>query len=182
LIAFALRQRRAGVATLLLAVTWVFLPLSGQANGGTVRANRQPAGPYAVSIFTSPTPLAVGIADVSVSIERAENGDLEPDARIIIAAEPVGHAGQPGVFEATHDQASDPNFYAANVRLSSTGRWRFDVQVIGRLGEGTVTFDVDIAEGIPPDRIVRGVAIVAAIWVGVGFWIYRRRRRRRLTP
>src|SRR5206468_7682231 len=116
------------------------------ANGGTVRTNRAPAGPYAVTVFTSPTPLVVGIADVSTSVERADSGDLEPDARVIVATEPVGHAGQAGVFEATHDQASDANFYAANVRLDTTGTWRFAIQVIGRQGEGGLTFDAPVEE------------------------------------
>src|SRR5436189_4752153 len=121
------------------AVLWTALPallalvLAGPApaalaNGGVARTNRASAGPYAVTIFTSPTPLGVGIADVSASVERADTGDLEPDARVIIAAEPVGHAGQAGVFEATHDQASDPSFYAANVRVDTTGTWRFAIQ------------------------------------------------------
>lgn len=110
-------------------------------------------------MFTSPTPIVVGTVDVSVSVERADTGDLEPDARIIVTAQPLGHSGQPGVFEATHDQASDPNFYAANVRLDSTGRWRLDVQVIGLRGEGTVSFDVDVGEaGISAERIIRGAS------------------------
>ena len=151
-------------------------PSTVRANGGTNRLNRQPAGPYAVSVFTSPSPLTVGVADVSFSVEWADTGDLEPDARIIISAQPVGHPGQPGVFEATHDQASDPNFYAANVRLESAGRWLMNVQVIGLRGEGTVAFEVDVGETISADRLVRGIAVVAAIWIVVGAWIIRRRR------
>ena len=149
------------------------------ANGGTVRTTRAPAGPYAVTVFTSPTPLVVGIADVSTSVEYADSGDLEPDARVIVTAEPVGHSGQAGVFEATHDQASDPNFYAANVRLDSGGRWRMNVQVIGRAGEGTVSFEIETGEGTSADRIIRGIAAVAAIWIAVGAWVYLRRRRRK---
>ncbi len=121
--------------------------------------------------------MVVGIADVSVSVERADSGDLEPDARVIVAAQPVGHDGQPGVFEATHDRASDPNFYAANVRLDSSGRWRLEVQVIGLRGEGAVSFEVEVGEaGIFAERIIRGAAVVAVISIAVGFWMYRRRR------
>jgi hypothetical protein len=153
-----------------------------RANGGTNRLNRQPAGPYAVSAFTSPSPLPVGVADVSFSIEWADSGLLEPDARIIVAAQPVGHSGTAGVFEATHDQASDPNFYTANVPLETAGRWRLDVQVIGLRGEGAVAFEVDVGESSTTDRLIRGVAVVAAIWIAAGAWIIRARRRgRRLT-
>jgi len=156
----------------------VALATSALANGGTPRTTRARAGPYAVTVFTSPTPLGVGVADVSASVERADTGDLEPDARVIIAAEPVGHAGQAGVFEATHDQASDPNFYAANVRLDSTGTWRFAVQVIGLRGEGALTFDAPVEEtGASTDRVIRGALVVAVIWAVVGVWFYRRRRR-----
>jgi hypothetical protein len=164
------------VALALLEAT--IAPPLGLANGGTNRMNRQPAGPYAVTAFTSPSPLTVGIADVSFSIERADNGDLEPDARIIITAEPVGHSGRAGVFEATHDQASDPNFYAANVRLDTAGRWRMDAKVIGLQGEGAVGFEVEVGEPIAADRLVRGLAVVAAIWIVAGAWIIRSRRRR----
>ena len=179
--------RIAWLLSLTACLRWVFLaplvsvlfaPPAAYANGGTLRMNRQPAGPYAVTIFTSPTPLTPGIADVSASLEFADTGDIEPDARIVIAAQPVGHAGQAGVFEATHDRASDPNFYAANVRLDSAGAWRMDVQIIGLRGEGTVAFDVDIAENVSGERILRGAAVVVAIWLGVGAWVYWRRRRR----
>jgi hypothetical protein len=152
-------------------------PATAVANGGTARTNRAPAGPYAVTVFTSPTPLVVGIADVSMSVEYADSGDLEPDARVIVTAEPTGHVGQAGVFEATHDQASDPNFYAANVRLDSSGRWQLGVQIIGRSGEGAVSFEIETAEGIAADRVIRGVAAVAFIWIAVGAWYLRRRRR-----
>ena len=152
-------------------------PFAALANGGTVRTNRATAGPYAVTVFTSPTPLVVGVADVSVSVEYTESGNLEPDARVIITAEPVGHAGQPGVFEATHDQASDPNFYAANVRLDSAGRWKLDVRVIGLQGDGAVGFEVETVDGASRERVVRGLAAVALIWLVFGLWTYRRRRR-----
>jgi hypothetical protein len=133
-----------------------------------------------VTVFSSPTPLLVGIADVSVSVERADTGDLEPDARVIVTAEPRGHPGHRGVFEATRDQASDPNFYAANVHLDSSGRWSLGVQVIGLHGGGAVAFEVDAGEATTStDHLVRGVAVVPAIWIAVGFWMYRRRRRLR---
>ena len=79
------------------------------------------------------------------------------------------------MFEATHEQASDPNFYAANVALDTIGRWRMDVRVMGLRDQGAVEFEVEVGETIPADRLVRGLVVVAAIWVAVGVWIIRGR-------
>ena len=45
--------------------------------------------------------------------------------------------------------------------------------------EGAVSFEVETGEGTSADRVIRGVAAVAAIWIAVGAWVYLRRRRRR---
>ncbi len=139
--------RRVARVLLLLLV----LGLSAQpvlANGGTIQLADQPAGPYAVTVFTSPSPIRVGTVDVSVLVKRGQSEDLVLDAQVMVTAEPIDHQGAGGTFEATHDQATNKLFYAANVSLPTPGRWKLTVQIAGREGSGAVDFTVDVSPAL----------------------------------
>ena len=138
-----------GVRVAVLLLCLLAVPRSAAlANGGTLRVSREPAGPFALSVYTAPTPLRVGLADVSVAVEVAATGDTEPNARVIIFAEPIGRDGPRIASDASHERATDPSFYAADLSLASAGRWRIEVVVLNAVSEGTVEFEVDVEPAV----------------------------------
>jgi hypothetical protein len=170
----------AGAICLLLTP---FLPAG--ANGGTLQLSRAPAGPFGLTVYTSPTPLREGLADVSVAVEWAESGDLESDARVVVIAEPIGHSGAGGAYEATHERATDPGFYAADVLLPGAGRWRLEILAQTIRDEGAVVIEVDVLPAIVPSppqpQVERPAALlalgIAALAAFIGGLAWRRRQR-----
>lgn len=140
--------RRLIGALLLLSALAALGTTTALANGGTIQLADQPVGPYAVTVFTSPSPLRVGTADVSVLVVRAGTNDAVLDAQVRVTTEPVGHDGPGGSFEATHAQATNKLLYAANVSLPSDGPWRLTVAVAGPEGGGSAAFTVDVSPAI----------------------------------
>ncbi|HEX2988087.1 MAG TPA: hypothetical protein VHS06_07955 [Chloroflexota bacterium] len=142
------------------------------ANGGTIQLSNRPAGPYAVTVYTSPTPIRAGTSDVSVMVQRAGSDELVNDARVVVQAQPIGRDGGLSSYQATHEQATNKLFYAANVALPSEGRWRIGVQVEAAAGLGEVDFETDVAPaGLldSPLLLVQLVAlplILAVLWLG----------------
>jgi hypothetical protein len=140
---------------------------SVEANGGTLRLAHGPAGPFALTVYTSPTPLHVGLADVSVAVERVDTGDLEPSARVIVHAAPLDPPGAGAAYEASHERATDPGFYAADVPLSTPGRWRLEILVLTVAEDGATSIDVDVSPaplaGNPWIARAAGALLLAAL-------------------
>ena len=143
-----------------------------RANGGQVRIADTPVGPYEITVYTSPTPLRAGPIDVSALVERP--GTTEPvlDVAVWVTIAPVGRDGPGGTFEATREQATTANMYAAEFSLPGEGDWRFTVRVEGPEGSGETSFDVaaDAAEsGLGASfwiMVVVGVVVIAgAAWI-----------------
>jgi hypothetical protein len=170
------RRSRPGVAASLLLLTVVLLAAPpALANGGTIRVGNQAAGPYEVTVFTSPTPIQTGSVDVSVAVQKAGASEVVLDAQVAVLVEPVGHEGTARTFPATHEQATNKLFYAANVDLPAAGVWRFTVNVGGSLGAGAVSFEAEASQpGLlgNPALSLTLVPVLLGIW-----WLWRRRRR-----
>jgi hypothetical protein len=135
------------VSAALLVLVLALLPAISFANGGTIQVSNQRTGPYVITVFTDPTPIRVGVVDVSVLLQREVGSEVVRDARVTVVAEPVGHHGRGGSYEATHERATNRLYYAADVQLPEEGRWKLTVQVAGEMGEGEVTFEVEASHG-----------------------------------
>ena len=147
---------------LFLAVLLCSSPVS--ANGGTIQVSMERAGPYEVTVFTDPNPIVVGTLDVSAMVERP-GGGLVQDARVLVTATPVGDVSGGGTYEATHDQATNKLFYAANVQIQRAGRWQIEVAITGSSGDGAVSFQVEAGEPSIADRLP--LLALTAIAVGL---------------
>jgi hypothetical protein len=119
---------------LLPAALVLLLPTFAAADGGLVRVS-QPAGPFVLTVFTAPTPLAVGRADVSVMVQ--DRTSLVPvlDARVSVELTVAAGGGAPLRVPATRAQATNRLLYAAPVTLPAAGEWRLRARVER---EGTV--------------------------------------------
>jgi hypothetical protein len=100
------------------------------ADGGTVVLQKR-SGPFIITLFSDPTPLRVGRADLSVVCQKAEDKSPVLDAKVLL------HLRRPSsgndivefTLPAKHDKASNKLLYAAALDLPSPGNWRVNVDV-----------------------------------------------------
>lgn len=118
-------------ALLIVAAAFVCLQ-TARADGGRLRF-RQQAGPFIVTLFTTPDPLTQGAADFSVAVEQAGAPGLVEDADVELTLTPASGHGQPVVLHATHAEATSKWLEAANFRLPAGGLW--NVTVVVRRGD-----------------------------------------------
>jgi hypothetical protein len=121
-----------------LVVLLCLLSLShaARADGGRLRLHES-AGPFVVTLFTTPDPLTQGTADFSVAVERSGDGGgnrgLVQDADVTLILTPPDTAAlparQPLVLAATHAEASSTFLQAANFTLPAAGVWKITVVV-----------------------------------------------------
>ena len=117
---------------------WVSL---AQANGGTILWSEE-VGAYDLTVTASPFPLRVGLNDISVLLGRQSDSQIVLNAMVSMTARPVDHSGRLQNFPATHANATNKLYYAANVVFPTPGRWQLTVQVDGPEGLATTSFEV----------------------------------------
>lgn len=172
------RALRSLALSIVTAILWVS---PATANGGTIQVSMERAGPYEVTVLTDPSPIRVGVLDVSVMVERP-GGSLVQDARVMVTATPAGSAESSGKYEATHDRATNKLFYAADVPISRAGPWQIEVAITSGLGEGAVSFAVEATEPSIPDRLPLVVLIVIFVGLIAASGVVRHRSARDRLP
>lgn len=130
----------------MLVLPVLLAAATARGDGGRVQLS-ETAGPFAVTVFTAPTPLRVGPVDVSVLVQGADGGAPVLDAAVQVAlAAPSGERAA----AATHAAATNQLLYAAVLDVPAPGRWTLAVHVAGRAGDAAVSCEVDVAPPLPP--------------------------------
>jgi hypothetical protein len=140
------------IAKFLLSITWIVLWGAAQfafADGGVVRFSERRGG-LLVTVFTSPAPLRVGPADVSILVQDADTGQPSSSGlALVLLAHPANRASDIISAPATADAATNKLLRAARFEFTAAGRWHVDV-VMPALGRAApIGFDVDVAEPLP---------------------------------
>ena len=138
---------------LSLILLLLCLSLTAFADGGRLRFSK-PAGPFLVTLFTTPEPLTPGPADFSVMIQDAKTGDILSDAVVTLKLTPS--AGATINVLASHGIATNRLLQAAQFDIPSSGNWHVHLNVT----QGTQTSSVD--EDIP---VQPGSRKAALAWV-----------------
>ena len=100
---------------------------------------RKQAGPFQITLFSTPSPLRAGPADLSVMVQRVNDQSPVLDANVKLHLRKRGGDNIIEVFApARHENASNKLLYSAKVNLVSSGDWLAEVEVI----EGGMTADV----------------------------------------
>jgi hypothetical protein len=99
------------------------------ADGGTLQLQEQSQG-LLISLFSSPSPLRAGSADLSVMVQNAKDHTTVLNASVLIRVsilqnEEVRETAVP----ATHVKATNKLLYAAQAPFSSAGDWKVAVDV-----------------------------------------------------
>jgi hypothetical protein len=160
---------------LLLPAVVILAQATSLADGGTVQLRKE-AGDLVITVFTSPAPLSVGPADVSLLLQK-RNG-LEPvlDANVTL----VLRADDSGVElreRPTREQARNKLLYAAPVTLPKPGKWLIAVTVVRNGDEARADGIVEVAPA--PDRAASYGGYIAFPPVMMGLFVVRERLIRR---
>jgi len=120
------------------------------ADGGKVQFQRK-AGAFAITLFSSPTPVRAGHADLSVMVQNSADQSplLDADVRLHLVrrdANSIAEISAP----ARHQQATNKLLYAAQVFLNSPGKYRVEIAVQTSRDSALVTGDLDVLPPEPP--------------------------------
>lgn len=147
------------------------------ADGGVVRLKGE-AGPFVVTLFSG-EPLRAGPADLSVLVQRREDGAAVLDAHVDLELEKPG--GEVVRWVASREQATNRLLQASTVDLDQEGRWKVRVAVRTVRGSGELAGEILVAAPQAPlARVWPLLAVPAAAvaWFVVLRWLRRRRRSR----
>jgi hypothetical protein len=117
------------------------------ADGGVLQW-RERAGPFTVTVFTSPVPPRAGPVDFSVMLQTASGDEVVLDAAISLVLTKAGEADFPG--EATHSLATDKLLYSVNLNPPVPGVWQLEVHVRGTAGNASTTKSIRLLEAESP--------------------------------
>jgi hypothetical protein len=157
--------------------------IAAHADGGRLQM-RQVAGPFVVSLFTTPESLAVGAADLSVMVE--EQGSVLLDADIVVTLTSQDQEVAPVVAHLSHEHATNRLLEDAVVQLSRAGRWHAVVQVSEAGREASVATDLTVANYSARRGTAGFFLLLPVCAVALFAWVQvakrRMRRRRMLSP
>lgn len=159
---------------LLLALLFPLFSRVEAHGGGAPQLVNEPAGPYWLSVWTSPDParareplhLTIGVTEPG-SGREAGAPVLGADVRISLSA--AEGAGMP--VSATAAGGANKLLYEADVNLPEVGLWTVQVDVDGRAGQSRVSFDLEVAEAGGASWLLwggGGVLLIAVLFVLAG--------------
>jgi hypothetical protein len=140
-------QRRLRACVVLPAAVLLAAATAAWGDGGVVRL-KQAAGPFVITIFTAPTPLRAGTADLSVLVQRRTDEEPVLDAQVTMTLSAV--SGAIIGATATHEQATNKLLYAATLSLPAPGAWQLQVAVRREPEAASVSCELTAAPPSPP--------------------------------
>lgn len=120
-----------------------------RADGGLVRASNAQSG-LVVTLFTAPTPLRTGDADVSVLVQDAATRETVLDAQVRVRITPGHEDAMPQVVPLSHAAATNKLLQAATVALPIPGPYRIVAEVRRGLARAVVVADLTVEPPLPP--------------------------------
>jgi hypothetical protein len=118
-----------------------------QADGGTIRLQKQ-AGPYRVTVFTSPTPLRAGLVDVSLLVQDVVTGEYVPQVWAILRLT-ARKTRTLLEYPATAEASTNKLYIAADFRLPESGWWDVAIAIEGPQGSASLQFEVQAENALP---------------------------------
>jgi hypothetical protein len=116
------------VKRVIVSLVLICAAIAAQADGGRLQMRRE-AGPFVVSLFTTPESLGVGQADLSAMIEEQASGKVLLDADVVIMLRPEDGGSGSIVAHLSHAHATNRLVQDAVVQLPHAGPWRAAIQI-----------------------------------------------------
>jgi hypothetical protein len=120
-------------------------------DGGTVRYYDR-LGDFCVSVFTSPTPLRVGPADVSVLIQDANTGEPVLDAQVALSAKLQNRPEVTLHVLATTTGATNKLLHVATLEFPEEGSWEVTLDLVSPKVEDQARLLLEVTEPLPLAR------------------------------
>ncbi len=170
------------VAALLWVVVGAQSALaSGPGTGGrTIELEDQPAGPYLVSVYSSPAPPVTDKLYLEIRVKDAESLRVIAGGIVMVRAEPVGFEAANVESEATHAIAPLIIDFAAHLPVSRPGTWQITIDIDGPRGPASLSFPLQINRTTQSSPLLWPVAFLAA--VGLVWAMVASRRHRTESP
>src|SRR6185369_1449073 len=108
----------AAMAMLVVAIAWIASIIQAHADGGVVQFKKS-AGPFVITVFTTPSPLRAGPVDISLLIQSRENQQPALDCQALVQLRKEGAMNIRS--EATHEAAQNKLLYAAQAHIPEPG-------------------------------------------------------------
>jgi hypothetical protein len=173
------------VRRLIVALVLACAAAAAHADGGRLQM-RQAAGPFVVSLFTTPESLATGSADLSVMVEEQGSGSILLDADVAVTLTSQDARLAPVIAHLSHAHATNRLLEDAVVQLPHAGRWRAVIHVSEAGREASVTTVLTVANYSARRGTVWLFALLPVCAIALFAWVEvakrRARRRRALTP
>jgi hypothetical protein len=97
-------------------------------DGGTMLLHRD-AGPFTITLFAAPQPLATGAGDLSVMVQDRGSGEVLLDPTIDVTAGLAATDALQQTVRLETRRSGDRLLQTANVQFSKPGKWRLTVLV-----------------------------------------------------
>ena len=165
----------------LISVFW-FLLLTGvvvigivEAHaGGKMQVASEDAGPFKLTVWTSPEPAVIGQVHVAVSVASAETALPILDSEVFIELIPKDGQGERLSGQAVTDNSANQFLYETIFDVANEGLYEVSVTIVGPgVDWANTTFDLQV--GSPPPLGLGLAALVGlAVITGVAVWFYLR--------
>jgi len=136
-------DRRILKAAIGLALCLALLPSEiARADLGQVRLSES-AGPYHVTVLTSPAPLYAGPLEISVFLQDAETREPVADATVevvLTSFDSENRPHRPTHLRAVQERDAAGPHYMTRCVLPQAGDWQIEVNITSPAGSETVTF------------------------------------------
>jgi putative membrane protein len=121
------------------ALAYGYLAPSAIDIDGDIVRMQETSGPFHITVFTEPDPLAAGPFDVSVLVQDRKSGEPVLDVPVSLAiAQPNAAGDTPALIPATAEASSIKLLLAGTVNLPHEGAWNLRVSVGSGAGESVV--------------------------------------------
>lgn len=132
---------------------------------------RGESGPFVITLFSSPSPLRSGPADLSVLVESVENHSAILDADVSIELR-QRNGGEEAV-KASHAAATNKLLYAALPDIPNAGTWAVTIRVRRDKAEGLVRGNIEVLPA--PPAVFAYWLYFAAVPCCIGLFILHQR-------
>jgi hypothetical protein len=136
----------AAIAVLFIAVLCSPAIPRAQAHGAVAQFTGE-AGPFVVTVFTTPSPLQAGPVDISLLIQSRENGQPVLDCVALVQLRKDDATSISS--EAAHEAAENKLLYAAQVKVPESGVWEVRVTITYESGAAEVGGAITVARSNP---------------------------------
>ena len=133
---------------LLLLILFMAINSTVRADSGVVRASVID-GSWKITAFSEPTPLRVGLADLTVLVQNAEDDEPVLGATVSLLLKHEDSTMPSILTEATHETATNQMLYSSLIDLPAAGRWSIEVAVMQGQQTGRLAFEAEVAEALP---------------------------------